>query len=46
MIPRKEALKAMGIERDLRAAEIGEAIPPAYSKWLAEQALKQMERQK
>lgn len=42
-INRHVALEAMGIKRDLRAAEIGEAIPPAYSKWLAEQALKQME---
>lgn len=42
-INRHEALEAMGITRELRAREIGEAIPPAYSKWLAEQALKQME---
>ena len=42
-IPRQEAIDAMGITRDMRGTEIGEAIPPAYAKYLAEQALRDME---
>ena len=38
----KEARRVMGIETKMTAFQIGEAIPPAYSRFLAERAVQSM----
>ena len=38
-LPVDEACKVMGIDIPMTACEVGEAIPPAYSKFIAEQAI-------
>ena len=41
-IPTELGFKAMGIPRDgMTVAEISDAIPPAYSRWIAERFLEQ-----
>jgi DNA (cytosine-5)-methyltransferase 1 len=42
-IPTKLGFKAMGIPRDaMTVAEISDAVPPAYSRWIAERFLEQL----
>lgn len=39
----KEACEAMGIDIPMTRMQVGEAVPPAYSRYIAQQAIKQME---
>jgi DNA (cytosine-5)-methyltransferase 1 len=39
-VPPKEACEAMGIDRRLTAREVGESIPPAYSKYISSFAMR------
>lgn len=43
-VPVGEACEAMGISVPMTAAEVGEAVPPPYSRWLAQSAIEHMER--
>lgn len=38
-VPPKEACEAMGINLPMKRAQVGEAIPPAFSKYISEAAL-------
>ena len=38
-VPPKEACEAMGIKLPMKRAQVGEAIPPAYAKYISEAAL-------
>ncbi|ESZ32623.1 DNA cytosine methyltransferase [Mesorhizobium sp. L2C066B000] len=40
-VPAWEACEAMGITRPMTAHEVGEAIPPAYSEFIAREAIRQ-----
>lgn len=40
-VPPAEAAEAMGIHRRMTAHEVGEAIPPAYSEFIAREAIRQ-----
>ena len=39
VVPAAEACEAMGISLPMKAAQVGEAIPPAYAKYISEAAL-------